>query len=432
MRICLVQPPSPFLINADVFSPLGLYYIGAELKALGHEVVYVDQGLGDKLPDGFDVYGVTGTTPQAPAMRQLVRGIHDMGHPVVVGGPHATLDPRDAAKWHPESVYVGEGEGVGVQTLIQAAGGKSKPMVAGGRLKDINQIHYPDRTDENRYHFDILGRKATTMMTSRGCPFTCAFCAGRTSDLAGFGREVHMREAQNVMGEIHGLQELGYEAVMFYDDIFAMSRSRMKVMAPQMGATGMSFRGFLRAHMMDDQMGEWLAQAGFKEICFGIESGSAQILENIQKKETVQDGFAGIAAAKKAGLRVKAFFIVGLPGESPQTIAQTEDFIAAAEPDDVDFSILTVYAGTPIHDNPDDYDLEFGEPTFWKGRPGEYDAHVRTSAMTSEEIVEARDRLEAKFKNWGGVMNAADRESMLSTQGAARAQHATDIDRMLV
>jgi anaerobic magnesium-protoporphyrin IX monomethyl ester cyclase len=432
VRICLINPPSPFLINADIFSPLGLYYVGAELKKRGHEVAYIDQGIGDTISDGFDVYGVTGTTPQAPAMRQALADIHDMGHPVVVGGPHATLDWTDVQTWHPDSVYVGEGEEMGVETLLAAGGGDVKDLVIGGRLKDLNAVQHPDRTDELRYTFDIHGKRATTMMTSRGCPFTCAFCAGRTSDFAGFGREVHMRHAENVMEEIYQLKDLGFEAIMFYDDIFAMSRSRMKTLAPLMEATGMNFRGFLRANMMDEEMADLLMQAGFAEICFGIESGSEQILLNIEKRETVQQGYDAIRIAMAAGLRAKTFYIVGLPGESPETVKETAEFISNAKPTDVDFSILTVYAGTPIHDHPENYDVEFSEPTFYKGKPGEYNAHVSTSHMTSEEIVEARDWLEKEFKDWGVVMNQADKESLLSTQGAAdRQEHIADIDRML-
>ena len=95
MRICLIHPPSPFLIDQGVFGPLGLWYLQAVLQKAGHTVTTVDLGLrpGRHLPKA-DVYGVTGTTPQAPGMKRVMGALREEGKPVVAGGPHATLYPE--------------------------------------------------------------------------------------------------------------------------------------------------------------------------------------------------------------------------------------------------------------------------------------------------------------------------------------------------
>jgi radical SAM superfamily enzyme YgiQ (UPF0313 family) len=95
---------------------------------------------------------------------------------------------------------------------------------------------------------------------------------------------------------------------------------------------------------------------------------------------------------------VKAFIIVGLPGETQETIAETDLFLEETRPDDVDISILTVYPGSAIYANPHDYDLVFGASSYYKGKPGEYVCNVSTSGMSQASILEARERLHQKHK----------------------------------
>ena len=108
MRVALIHPASPFLLDAGVHPPLGLWYLGASLKDAGHEVVYVDRGLGDPLPRDCDVWALTGTTPQLPDMAQVLSDAGDT--PVIVGGPHATLDPDGMLALGAATVIRGEGE----------------------------------------------------------------------------------------------------------------------------------------------------------------------------------------------------------------------------------------------------------------------------------------------------------------------------------
>jgi len=147
-------------------------------------------------------------------------------------------------------------------------------------------------------------------------------------------------------------------------------------------------------------MASLMKESGCVEVGIGVESGSDTILKNVQKVETVEDIEGGIKTLRAAGIRVKAFFIVGLPGENKETLAETEQFLDRVPLDDVDFTIYSVYPGSPVHDNPQDYDIQWEGTAHFKGIPGQYKSTVRTKALSEEEIVDARDYLESKFKRW--------------------------------
>ena len=131
----------------------------------------------------------------------------------------------------------------------------------------------------------------------------------------------------------------------------------------------------------------------------GVESGSNAVLEAIDKGESVEQMAQAIRWARRVGIRVKAFLIVGLPGETWQTVDETAAFLEQTRPDDVDVTVLQLMPGSPIAEAPAAYGLTpEGGATWYKGRRGEYEAHHRTAGMMAGELLAARDYLEARFK----------------------------------
>jgi radical SAM superfamily enzyme YgiQ (UPF0313 family) len=143
-------------------------------------------------------------------------------------------------------------------------------------------------------------------------------------------------------------------------------------------------------------------QSGCVEVGIGIESGSDRILDLIDKGENTDTIKNGIGMLRKSGIRVKGFFIVGLPGEHRDSINETREFIRDVPLDAADFTLYQPYKGSPIWDNKEKYDIDWNEAApgqrFYKGQPGQYTSTVRTSFYTSEQLIILRDYLEREFK----------------------------------
>ncbi len=389
-RIALINPESQFLIDQGVMPPLGLWYIMSSLKKNGYKnVEFFDLGLGDIIPDGFDLYAVSATTPQWKVALELLPEISKKGI-TIIGGSHVTLKRQDGIDSGYDFIFIGEGEHLNTYLSLKS---KERVIVA-DKIKDLNNIPFPDRTNIARYSYLINGIEATTMMTSRGCPFNCAFCCKGV-----WGRTYRERSPDNVIEEVNILMDqYGYNAIMFFDDTFMVNIKRLEKLCKHFKKRNLTWRAFGRSDQLSLEIATMMKDSGCVEVGIGIETGSQRIANGINKNESVDVQKKAIANCKSVGLKVKAFMIIGLPGEDEESIKETERFVEETQPDDIDFSILSVLPGSDIYNHPEKYDIEFGEPTFYKGKPGEYNCQVRTSALSSEMIVEARERLFTKFK----------------------------------
>lgn len=395
--ICLVAPSSPFLIDDRVFPPLGLLYLNTELKKRGIRS-HVHDGETADIPGGYSAYGVTLTTPQYPQAQDIIRAIRTIspGAKIIAGGPHASVDPESCIK-------------AGFDSVVMQAGESALPIVLdnpGIRMLDcaFDGANHPDRSaiDLKQYKYFIDGRPATSVMTTRGCPYQCGFCCK-------INKRVKVYSAEFVLEELRELRDVyGYRAFMFYDDIFIVDINRLKVILEEISKWDVLWRGFVRADIVaknGPEIAKLMYDSGCREVGMGIESGSNQILKTINKGESTDLLKRGIQVMKDAGIRVKGFLIVGLPGESPETIAETQRFLRSSGLDDMDFSLFTPYKKTNIYDNKEKFDIFWDkldlDHLWYKGSPGEYESQVWTSALSRQDLVAARDELEKEFKNWG-------------------------------
>ncbi len=394
MKYALVIPDSPFLIDQKVFPFLGVLYLSAIIKHLGKDVQVYDLANQPEIPDiEADFIGITATTPQflrAVEIRNVLKGRRPY-QKIMIGGPHVSAAPQDAEKCF-DLVCVGEGEQFISDIVELSYADKQYPL-----LEHLDLVPFPDwdAIDLSQYQYLINGKRTMSMLTSRGCPYNCAFCCKSP-----WGQKIRYRSAENVLQEIGLLKGRGYEGIMLYDDEFFLNEERDLEIARGMGAAGMVWRCFSRSDVIlkHTDLIEEAAANGLKEILIGCESGSNTILENINKRTKVWMNVEAIEFLKGLGVRVKAAIIVGLPGESPASIKATEDFVEKVKPDSVDFTVLRVMPGSDIWNHPENYDIKFDrdyEP--YKTKPGRYKAGVSTSAMTAQEIVEARDYLDRKF-----------------------------------
>ena len=391
MKICLVIPPSPFQINEKVIPNLGILYVASNLRR-HHEVAVIDLSGGRSMPKvAADFYGITSTSPQieeAEAVMAQIRAFSDS--PVILGGSHATLASNDCKQRGFNIIVCGEADNYRYLVF------KKRPIIHVAAFpENINDlVPARDLIDIKSYEYMLNGVKATPIISSRGCPYHCSFCSRN------FPRKVRFRSPDSVIREAVAIKRMGFRGLLFYDDELLLDWERDFEIFSGLKKLGMIYRCFTRSNLVNESRARAMADTGCAEVLMGIESGSDQILRNVNKGTTRELNLDAIQLLKKNGIRVKAAIIVGLPGESAETLRETETFIEQAEPDDVDFSLAAVYPGSDIWNHPHRYDISFGRTGYlpYKGKPGEYETSVSTSSMTSSEILEARNYLEGKFK----------------------------------
>jgi radical SAM superfamily enzyme YgiQ (UPF0313 family) len=238
------------------------------------------------------------------------------------------------------------------------------------------------------------------MMTSRGCPMTCAFCEdARTTS--------KWSSLENLKGEMDDIVDLGFKGVYLFDDLFAISMPNVRPIANELKARDLIYRCNGQANFFTkwgEDFAKLLADTGCYEIAFGHESGSQKILDNVTKRTTVEQNYKSVEYAKKHGIKVKSFLMLGLPGEDEETVAATERFIRDAQPDDFQLAVYYPYKGTQIRDAIDrgdnSMDIHFeGEGLGAYGQKGgSTESVVRTSRYTSKELMQIRDELVRKYK----------------------------------
>ena len=440
MKVCLVTPPSDFLLDERVFMSLGILKIGAVLEQIGYEVDHLDlTGVSNYEEaamsySGSDVFAMTATTPQIPAAIRVRRVLSGK---VILGGPHATLVAAAAKKGNERAtealqnllsifdcVVAGDGEksifhALNEYGFIDADDPSSSLWESS---QDFTESPWPARhlVDVSSYHYSVDGEPALSMISQLGCPFECGFCGGRLSPML---RRIRTRPAQSVISEMMHLYETyGVKGIMFYDDELNVNRGMVDLMR-SIKATGVDWRlrGFVKAELFTDEQAEAMYAAGFRWLLCGFESAHPKILRNINKKATLEDNTRMLRTAHKHGLKVKALMSFGHPGESEETIYATRDWLLAEKPDDFDCTVITVYPGTPYYDRAVQvensvYKYEFHgdtlysenvdfstEEAYYKGRSGDYKVFVWTDYLTRERLAQLRDEVEEEVRTTLGI-----------------------------
>lgn len=398
MKICLVRCPSPFLIDEKSFPPLGLMAVGAGLKRDGFDVVLYDGDIA-QLPMDYEAYGFGPTSPEYPHAVDCLHRIKQANPTarVVVGGPHVTISPEACLDDGFDCIVVGDGENAAAQAFT----GNHKTIYAPDL--PLDEYPMPDRTLVDLYAYKLFlnNRPSTTVMSSRGCPFKCAFCCKNNP-------QIRLNSADRMITELAMLQDqFGYDAIAFPEDIFIINKLRTYAVCRFLKRRGIIWRCLIRADLIikyGHDFIDMMVDSGCVGVGLGVESGSNTILKNIHKAENAAQMRIAIRMLKSHGLFVKAFFIVGLPGENEQTLAETDQFLREAKLDDIDIKIYQPYPGSPIFDHKERYDIDWDavplEYMYYKGRPGEYYGNIRTSALTTEQIVDAWKYFEDTYKDW--------------------------------
>jgi len=458
--ICLVIPPSPFLLDERVFVSLGVLKVAASLEARRYGVNFLDlSGVENYLAAVADyvrtsddrAVGITATTPQFPAVMSIVREIRALRPDlkIILGGPHVTLI-YSALRLERKRALVGRAHRAAAQlerhfdVLVSGDGELSifeelrpdPPKVIDGddpkgglfltdRMFTESPLPARHLVDLKSYRYTIDGNPATSLIAQLGCPFNCGFCGGRSSNSL---RRIRNRSVASILQEIEMLhREYGYTGFMFYDDELNVSKTMVELMnglADLQSTLGTDFRlrGFIKSELFTEDQAIAMRGAGFRWVLCGFEAASSRILVNINKRASLDDNNRCVDIAKKHGLKTKALMSCGHPGESEESVAAIRDWLIKCEVEDFDCTIITTYPGTPYYDLAEphpslqdvwtythpktgdrlhayeiDYELS---ANYYKGNPhGGYRSFVFTDHLSAQRIVELRDAVERSVRD---------------------------------
>jgi radical SAM superfamily enzyme YgiQ (UPF0313 family) len=248
-----------------------------------------------------------------------------------------------------------------------------------------------------------------TLMSSRGCPFACAFCAN-------LQQKTRFRSAENIVEEIvHMKEKYGVRNFRFLDDNIIIDKERFKKLSPMLHDLDIEFRCSISSVLLNDEYCEMLAHAGCREVGIGFESADDEILKLIKKagKATTNMHKDAVQVIQKWGMKAKVYIITGLPGETDESIEATKKFVLDLKPDKWICLLFTPYPGTPIFRNPDAYGVKILHKRFREyvqSYPS--NSHVELFKKDSGELLATPQDLERRFEHLYHWLNSLNPESM--------------------
>jgi anaerobic magnesium-protoporphyrin IX monomethyl ester cyclase len=401
---------SPFLDDSKIYPPLANLYLKSFIENHTRDIEVIlgddDYDCVDRFSeDGeFDAIGISVMTPQRHEADALACQINQ-NHPdalVIAGGPHVKHYLNDMLTTQDyDHLVPHDGE---LALLNIMLGGQPRVVEHRMSRQQIEDAPRPDRTSIEalnllcKYSYKLNGRWATTMMTARGCPMACKFCEDANT-------QTRSSSIGNIEAQLDDIKRQQYGGVYIFDDLFAIAVPKVKPIADALKARDLIYRcnGQANIFARSEDLAKLLADTGCVEIAFGHESGSQRILDRVDKRTTVEQNYLSVEYAKKHGIRVKSFLMLGLPGEDNLSLAETEAFIRDSGIDDFQLSIYFPYKGTAIRD---EIDRGVAQDIFmvsdglgaYGQRGGSTEATVATPAFTAEKLLKIRDAIVTRYK----------------------------------
>ncbi len=377
--------------------PLSLLYIATFLNRNGHEAEVLDcetEGISDdelygRIKNGnYDVFGVAMLTlayGRAVAACKVAKKANP-NIKAIVGGSHASVRPKETALENQDCidvVTVGEAEVTFLKLLEVFQGkcalkdvkgiayvdnGKAIQTPDAEKVQDLDFFPIPDRglIDMKLYRPSVSYYKrlpAHTMITTRGCPYRCAFCA-----TAKTGYRMH--SIPRVIEEMKLLVEkYGAKEILLRDDTFTMDRKRTIELCDAIINEGLHRKVrwdcITRAGLVDIELLKKMKSAGCWGIHFGVEGGTQKLLDTIHKDTTLDIIRHAFAWARQAGLETRGYFMMGLPGSTREDDLATIQFAKELDPDWAQFTITTPYPGTELFKAAKDYGVLTSSSASW-------------------------------------------------------------------
>jgi len=379
MKVLLINPPLRKLYySVDIiFPPMSLMYLASFLEENGHEVFIKDLTI-DKPPIDYgyaDIVGFTCATNQYKTALKLASEAKEEGKPVVMGGVHATFDAESTLRTgFVDYVVRGEGEFSMLELCqgIEAAGKDFKPEKVAGiswynkdtdsvihnperpAISNIDELPFPARhlLDIKNYSCKLHNRKfGTTIVSSRGCPFKCTYCVVPNTN----GAVYRCRKPESVVDEIENLvTEYNFDSFFFVDDNITVNIDRMNKICDEIIKRGLNIGWWCQSRadtlIKNESMVEKMVSSGCQQVFIGFETPNERVLKAYNKNLSAEIGGQTVKLLKNYGISVMGSFMIGEIEETREEIENTINYSQILGLDYAQFSILTPFLGTKLHE----------------------------------------------------------------------------------
>jgi len=394
MKILLLNPPSSdqkFYIRegrctqekgmwATLWPPISLAACGAVLEKNQHDVEIVDCAAQEISRAAFlkkirsNKYQLVAWSSSTPTINSDLAFAdelksHDPGIKTAVFGTHVSVLAEDCLNHTPGLDFVVRNEPE--ESMAELADALEHHVAlddiwgisykdSNGRIfhnrqrpfiQDLDQLPFPawHLLELEKYKLPLNGKAYLILAPLRGCPFPCTFCTAQTY----YGRKLRRKSTSVMMKEIErNIASFGVKEFFIWADTFTVDRDYVMEFCQSVRQQGLDIGWTCnsRVDTVDQELLTAMREAGCWMISYGIESGNQKILDAVKKKITLEQSKTAVTMAKRAGIKVAAHFILGLPGETEKSIEETIDFALNLDPDLAQFYCATPFAGSDLYE----------------------------------------------------------------------------------
>lgn len=431
-------PPSDYQpgdLDADFFqTPYGLFSLAAQALRAGHQVKVlnlsgfawskVEEVVASLDAELFAMSCWTSNRRGVALTAAEIKRVHPESH-VLIGGPHATPLGREMLEHYPaiDTVSLGESEEQFMELIERLSNGQGTLGIRGtlyrgdtgveaapprASIEDLDSLATPHQ------YFDTH-----IVMTSRGCPWQCTFCGAETT----WGRGFRGQSVPYVLDALEkAVARLSVKMVQIKDDTFTTNRKRVIELCRGIRERELSFLWSCdtRVDVLSDELLLEMRLAGCQRLSLGVETGSPTILKEINKRITLDKIEQAAAMAKRVGIQVRFYMMLGNRGETAETFQETLDFLSRVKPHQYIFSCLTIYPGTE--------DFQQAEREKWLDRKVYFEQDFQEFKVPFDATEEVTELLNGWFAENKGLQDyyregVAEYQAILEHLGDYHAAH---------
>lgn len=344
--------------------PLGILYIASALKTQEVEVAIFDTNSKDiETIDDSDVFCFSAVHPTYSNCLEIAKKVKSKHNkPIIIGGPSPTLE-KDRMDSVFDSVFLGQAEDTILDYVQDLKNNSTKRFYPQSKSVDINKllplrsilpIDYIKTSSIFSSGTSFQDGGSTSIMFSRGCPFKCAFC----SSAKFYNKRITFRSLESIEEEIKQIKDnYGIYQFRVQDDTFTINKRFLKELCELLKKLNIYYRCSTRIDTIDNESMSWLYSSGCREIGIGIEVANNSVLQKIHKGITIEQAKTAMSIMRQYPIKIRQFFMIGLPYDSEETVESNINFIEETKPDNVVVGRFIPFPGSDMYDNKDQHNI---------------------------------------------------------------------------